>query len=174
MSAPPARTLVYVDGKRACVKIAGRANVAASVDFKKLIDELMEQSVTCFLLDLSECLLMDSTFLGVLAGFGLKMNAAKNGKPDSPRMELLNPNQRIAELLENLGVAHLFTITKGDAPDGKSVEQSPGDAPTREQVTGTCLEAHKTLMELDPANVARFKDVARFLAEDMKKIKAGK
>ena len=27
-----------------------------------------------FVIDLSECALMDSTFLGVLAGFGLKMN----------------------------------------------------------------------------------------------------
>jgi hypothetical protein len=31
-----------------------------------------------------------------------------------------------------------------------------------------CLEAHQTLMELSPGNVARFKDVVRFMAEDLK------
>jgi hypothetical protein len=34
-----------------------------------------------------------------------------------------------------------------------------------------CLEAHQTLIELSPANAARFKDVAQFLAEGAKKSK---
>jgi hypothetical protein len=117
---------------------------------------------------------MDSTFLGVLAGFGMKSVAMKNGDSGGLRIELDNPNSRISELLENLGVAHLFTIHQGvAATDGEGVEKTVSQHP-REEVTRTCLMAHENLMELDAANVARFKDVARFLAEDLKKIKAAK
>jgi hypothetical protein len=42
--------------------------------------------------------------------------------------------------------------------------------PTHEQITRTSLEAHKTLMEITPENVARFKDVTQFLAEDLQNL----
>ena len=48
------------------------------------------------------------------------------------------------------------------------------DCPDREEVQRTCLEAHETLMEINPNNVPRFKDVARFLAEDLKKMEEAK
>ena len=44
-------------------------------------------------------------------------------------------------------------------------------APTQEELTRACLEAHQTLMDLNPANAAKFKDVAQFLAEGVKKAK---
>ena len=54
------------------------------------------------MLDLSECVLMDSTFLGVLAGFGLKLSGG-NGDQAGMAIELFNPSPRITELLETLG-----------------------------------------------------------------------
>ena len=42
--------------------------------------------------------------------------------------------------------------------------------PSHEQIARTSLEAHQTLMAMNPENVARFKDVAQFLAEDLKNI----
>ena len=35
----------------------------------------------------------------------------------------------------------------------------------------TCLDAHQTLMEINPANIPKFKDVAQFLADDLKNLK---
>src|ERR1700688_3150971 len=102
MTMSAAKLLVFVSGELACIKIVGRANFTSSIDFKTLINELMQKQFTCFVLDLSECLLMDSTFLGVLAGFGLKMKVHQNGDPSEQSIELLNPNPRISELLENL------------------------------------------------------------------------
>jgi hypothetical protein len=46
--------------------------------------------------------------------------------------------------------------------------------PSREEVTRTCLEARKTLMAANPDNVDRFKEVTRFLAEDLKKLEQRK
>lgn len=172
MTIPSAKLLVYVDRQLACIKIVGRANFTSSIEFKMLINELIEKAFTCFVLDLSECVLMDSTFLGVLAGFGLKMTVSSGDQQSQRSIELLNPNPRIAELLENLGVSHLFKVVNGVAalPQEIAAHTPPETAqPTREEVKRTCLEAHKTLMDIDPANILKFKDVAQFLAEDLKK-----
>src|SRR5688500_13310613 len=65
---------VWVGVQLVCVTVAGRAKFSGSVDFKTLVTSLWEKGYHHFVLDLSECLLMDSTFLGVLAGLGLKFN----------------------------------------------------------------------------------------------------
>jgi hypothetical protein len=134
----------------------------------------LQRGYNYLILDLTDCTLMDSTFLGVLAGFGLKVNAPRPDGGSMGTMELFNPNPRIAELLENLGVLHLFKMTQGQIKvpeDCETKDRSAGDV-SREEVTRTCLEAHQTLMKINPDNVSRFKDVAAFLAEDLKKLKA--
>jgi anti-anti-sigma regulatory factor len=167
MSTSSANLSVLVGKNFACVKIAGRANFTFSPDFKTLLEELTQKGYAHFIIDLSECILMDSTFLGILSGFGLKLNPG--GALDRRGIELLNPNARVAELLENLGVLHLFKITTGALVLPSDVKTSTPEPvnPTHEQVTRTCLEAHKALMALNPENAARFKDVAQFLAEDL-------
>ena len=164
--------MVSVGDHSAFVQINGRANFTSSVDFKNLLDQLLQKGFTCFVLDLTECVLMDSTFLGVLALFGLKFNSPQADNVER-KMELFNPNSRIYELLENLGVIHLFKVTEGNcnAPAGATDVKSTNAS--REQVTSTCLEAHQTLMNIHPENVGRFKDVTAFLAEDLKRMKAG-
>jgi anti-sigma B factor antagonist len=166
--------LVSIGERSAMVQIAGRANFTSSVDFKTLLDQLLQRGYTCFVLDLTECVLMDSTFLGVLAGFGLKLNSPQNDKVVRT-IQLFNPNGRISELLENLGVLHLFKVTEGPVktPDGAAPKDVKSINASREEVTRTCLEAHKTLMDINPDNVSRFKDVTAFLADDLKKMKGG-
>ena len=170
MSTPPGKLSVLVCKSFACVKIAGRANYVSSPDFKTLLTELTAKGYQHFIIDLSECVLMDSTFLGVLAGFGLATNPG--GMPDKCDIELLNPSTRIRELLENLGVLSLFKVTTS-APempaDTKNATPEPVNT-THEQITRTCLEAHQTLMGLNPANARKFQDVAQFLAEDLKRL----
>jgi anti-anti-sigma regulatory factor len=174
MTLPSAKLMVFASGQLAWIKIAGRANFTSSIDFKMLVNELLQKGFSHFILDLSECVLMDSTFLGVLAGFGLKMTGAQNGENKSC-IELLNPNARITELLENLGVAHLFkTVTPPvDQPKELDARVPEIASPSREEITGTCLEAHRILMQIAPGNVPKFKEVTQFLAEDLKKLKAG-
>jgi len=158
----------------ACVKVIGRATFSSSIDFKTLVSELRQKGCRYFVLDLSECVLMDSTFLGVLAGFGLKMGAGQPA-PDHLPIELLNPSPRITELLENLGVLHLFKLTQGQrvAPDGIEACDYPQATPGKEEIRHACLEAHRTLMAINPQNASTFKEVAAFLAEDLKMVKPG-
>src|SRR6185295_19823117 len=171
MSAPSAKLLVFVGKEFVCIKIIGRANFTSSIDFKTLVNELMQKGFRFFVLDLSECVLMDSTFLGVLAGFGLKMSGVPGGHGEGT-IELSNPNARVSELLENLGVLHLFKLSEGcvKVPENAEAHAHVPCNPTREEVTRACLEAHNILMDINPENVAKFKEVAQFMAEDLKKL----
>src|SRR5882757_9911175 len=146
MASPSANLSVLVGCDFACVKITGRANFISSPDFKTLIEQLAQKGYTHFIVELSECVLMDSTFLGVLAQSGLKLNAAnQNGRPG---IELSNPNPRITELLENLGALHLFKTVTGELVLPEDVKTSIPESihPTHEQITRTSLEAHQALM----------------------------
>src|SRR5471030_3239472 len=131
MSTPSANLRVLVGKNFACVKITGRANFASSPDFKTLLTELGTKGYKRFIIDLSECVLMDSTFLGVLSGFGLKLNPS--GRPDKCGIELFNLNARVAELLENLGAIRLFKITDGalQLPDDVKISTPESVNPTR-------------------------------------------
>jgi len=152
-----------------CIKICGRADFTSSLDLKKLINELWQRNYNRFVFELCDCVTMDSTFLGMLSGIGLKFwdGNAPQGSP----LELFNPNPRIAEVLDNLGVAHLFKITRSADPLTYNFEPlTKAPDVTRAEVTRNCLEAHKTLMEIKPENINIFKDVAEFLAEDLKRL----
>lgn len=171
MSAPAGKLMVYAGEKFACVKISGRANFTLSPDFKALMTGLRNKGFNHFAVELTECALMDSTFLGVLTEFGLALS--ESTEPGTTQLvELYNANARIQELLESLGVLHLFKLchgTPGVCGQVAPHEQAAGEA-SRQEVTRTCLEAHQILMAVNPNNVVRFKEVAKFLAEDLKKL----
>ena len=61
------------------------------------------------------CTYLDSTFLGILLGLGLKLREAGNGL-----LNILNASPRNLELLRNLGLDRLISI------DGESL---PSDEP---------------------------------------------
>lgn len=163
MMGQPAKLFVSASASDAWIRICGRANFATSPDFKHLVSELRATGHTHIVLDLTECALMDSTFLGVLAGFGSRLGA--------DAVELSCPNARIIELLENLGVSHLFKITHCGQPATPPAEESPAAPHTPSEFAQTSLEAHHALMEIEPKNIPKFKDVTQFLAEDLQRLK---
>src|SRR6188474_3355907 len=173
MNTAAAKLSIYAADGHACIRIQGRANFTSSIDFNTVLTQLREKGYEDFVIELSQCALMDSTFLGVLAGFGLRMTQA-NGADGNHPVELQNANARITELLENLGVLYLFTLSQGQRPCASSPDLRTLDTNehSREEVTRTCLEAHKTLMEINPDNVSRFKDVTKFLAEDLARMQS--
>jgi anti-anti-sigma regulatory factor len=174
MKTPESNLSVWIGDQAVWIRVVGRANFTCSVDFKALVNGLWQHHYHRFLLDLTNCMLMDSTFLGVLSGLGLKLGAGQNEPANSP-IHLLNPNPRISELLENLGVMHLFYVRKETdlKPEGDLQPQTPS-APDAKEMAQTSLTAHETLMKINPGNVAKFKDVAKFLAEDLKRMEQEK
>ena len=169
---PPVMSVAVVH-PTAFVKIPGRANFATSIDFKTLVTELRQRGIRHFVLDLHECVTMDSTFLGVLAGLALRNAEGVETSNDGEKLllELLNPNARVADLLDNLGVVHLFTIHHQENPCTAIFEPVGNGQPElpKEEITRNCLEAHETLMRVNPSNIPKFKEVTLYLAEDLRK-----
>jgi anti-anti-sigma factor len=150
------------------LKISGRADFTLSVNFKRLADHLRRQGRRQFVFDLTDCQIMDSTFLGVLSGLSLQM--AKAGPSSSPgSVQLLNPNARVLDLLDNLGIVPLFQIQSAVAPLAR-YEQTTSAEVSGTELVRTSLEAHQTLMALNPDNIPKFQEVTQFLAEDLKRL----
>jgi anti-anti-sigma factor len=174
---PPVMSVAVVE-HTAFVKIPGRANFASSIEFKTLVNELRARGTNHFILDLGDCVTMDSTFLGVLAGLALRNADGKETTVPSEKLQLalLNPNPRVADLLDNLGVVHLFHVVHQENPCTTLFEPVAGQEPSepsREEISRNCLEAHELLMRINPENIPKFKDVTAFLAEDLRKMRDG-
>lgn len=161
----PTSLSVCVQEHVACVRVVGRANFTSSIDFKRLMQQLQDDGCQEIILDLGECRLMDSTFLGVLAGIASRCEEGRaNGR--AVCIELFQPSGRVTELLENLGVLDLF----------KRIEQTPAFdcfQPVQEgrdsklDLNRTCLEAHQTLMNTSAENERRFRDATEFFRKNL-------
>lgn len=158
---------VAVFNQIACIKISGKANFTAGPDLNKLVTELWAHNYHQFIFDLTDCLAMDSTFFGALSGLGLKFYG--NGNGDGCKIELVNPSPRLAEDLDNLGVAHLFKITERSEPLCDKFEPLVCMDVKPAEITRTCLKAHQTLIDINPDNERKFKDVTTYLAENLKR-----
>jgi anti-sigma B factor antagonist len=164
------------------IKVVGRGSFQNSGCLKAFYQQLLKEGVRRFVVDLDACTYLDSTFLGILLGLGLKLREIGAGL-----LHILNASPRNLELLRNLGLDRLISIesTTGTTPRARhtntngavlsglngvkeeSLKEMPCQVPTRAEAGPTILEAHVNLMEFDPRNVPKFKDVVEFLREDL-------
>ena len=119
-----------------------------------------------FVVDLRDCPVMDSTFMGTLAGIALRLREIGQGT-----LHVTNLNERNGDLLRNLGLDQLFVVDLcGIAPDGANqpvtpINSDPGS--DREAQAQTMLDAHEALVEASPENLTKFKDVLEYLKQDL-------
>jgi len=165
------------------IKVVGRGSFQNSGCLKAFYLQLLKEGVSRFVVDLEACTYLDSTFLGILLGLGLKL------KELGPSLlHILNASPRNLELLKNLGLDRLITIDNASQPlagarggaNGNGtvpgllagvredrLEEMPCPVPTKAEAAPTILEAHENLMQFDPRNIPKFKDVVEFLREDL-------
>jgi len=169
MGGQPGKLLVSVDDKRAQICVLGRASFNCSADFKQLVYRLLETGCRDYTLELAECTIMDSTFLGILVHFARKLPEPQSA---TPKLILRNPSPRIVDLISSLGMEDYFQVTEGPPLNTTACREIPESNSASKKIESTkiALEAHETLMEANPENVARFKDVTRFLKEDLKRL----
>mgnify|MGYP001443302250 FL=1 len=150
-----------------CIKVRGRATVKTSVPLKAIIEERRARGIIHYILVLDECLIMDSTFLGVLANQAFEL--VEDGDPKGS-IQLLNPNERLQGLLDNLGVLELFHVVHqkiSSHQEPYSAVSESLDSGSKTEMTETSLNAHRALIALNPANEDKFKDVTRFLEDEI-------
>ena len=66
------------------IRVVGRGTFQNGQPLRRYALEMMERGLRQFIVDLGECDGMDSTFLGVLAGIGLRLN--QNGRDGKIRV----------------------------------------------------------------------------------------
>lgn len=118
-----------------------------------------------FQIDLCKCPVMDSTFMGTMAGIALRLRELGQGW-----LKVVNLNERNRDLLANLGLDQLFTIGEDDGEAGAVAPRSPlpiagGDSKVAR--AETMLAAHEACVEANPENAAKFKDVLEYLKQDL-------
>ncbi|MDD3886404.1 MAG: STAS domain-containing protein [Victivallaceae bacterium] len=151
------------------VRVSGRANFEYAVPIRELINTLGDR-VEDFRFDMSGCLAMDSTFMGVLSMIGLKARRA------GTRVELVNASDFVKKLLRDLGVNKLFAFTDAEntpSLDGEVVESS-GAPHDMLAAAETVSEAHEKLVEADQSNAARFGAVIEFAHRDVERLRREK
>jgi hypothetical protein len=118
-------------------------------------------------LDLAECIGMDSTFMGVLAGLSGRL------KQNGQALELINLSDKNIQLLATLGVdqviAH-YSHSHGHELPGRLTRSLPVASVTKKDLAETALQAHETLVELSEENRPRFKRVIEYLKADVDRL----
>jgi anti-anti-sigma factor len=156
---------VCLRGHTACVRVTGQAKFTSATDFKNLLLQLQKDGCTEFILDLTDCSLMDSTFLGVMTAAARRFEAARQeGRPCI--LALFHPTERVLESLENLDVLRLFTVLK-DRPEFGAFKRIEESNTSRLEMNRTCYEAHETLMKTNPENERRFRDATEFFRKNL-------
>jgi anti-sigma B factor antagonist len=128
---------------------------------------MLERGHRVFAIDLGECSVMDSTFMGTLAGMALRL------RESGGTLLVYNVNERNFELLRNLGLNNLFEIepNSGLLPATTGEDESVLDTEnelSRSDHAACMIEAHEALVDADPENLARFKDVLEYLKQDLR------
>jgi anti-anti-sigma factor len=161
----PTSLSVCVRDHVACVRVAGQAKFRAATDFKNLLLELQKDGCTEIVLDLTQCPLMDSTFLGVMTVMARKCEALK--KENHPCvLKLYHPSERILEALANFEILGSFTVLE-DPPQFGAFKRVENGNVSRVEMTRTCYEAHKELMNMSEDNARRFRDATEFFEKNL-------
>ncbi|MFM7100409.1 MAG: STAS domain-containing protein, partial [Verrucomicrobiota bacterium] len=138
------RLSVAVEGPTAFVRVVGRGCAECAPHFKRAIERFRGEGVREVVLDLGACLLMDSTFAGVLAALATGAGAGARPLP----FTAVNAAPRVVDLLDNLGIRDRFRLVSGPpgpGPEAGCAEELPAEPATREEAARCCLEAHRVL-----------------------------
>ena len=151
-------------GSQVRIRVYGRATHLISQPLREYGNQMIRRGYREFVVDLSNCVYLDSTFAGVLAGMSVKL------KEQAGSVTLYKTPERCKELVATLGIEPLFSFdaepAPAPAPDAQ-LQQLPMAARSREAWAGTILEAHRLLAEAERANEGRFEDVVEFLKAEM-------
>ena len=158
---------VGVNGPTVWVKVEGKGSFLNSGNLKEFAREMLDRGYREFVIDLADCAMMDSTFMGTMASVALRLKELGRG-----HLHVVHCRNRSRELLSGLGLDQIFDIhTNGStAPECDTLERGAGDQSRenkKQEQAQTMLEAHEALCEAAPENLFRFKDVLDYLKQDL-------
>jgi anti-sigma B factor antagonist len=157
---------VGVNGQAVWVKVEGKGNFLNSGNLKEFTREMIHRGYREFVVDLENCAMMDSTFMGTMAGVALRLKELGHG-----HLHVVHCGERSRELLSGLGLDQIFNIHANGsaAPQCEILNGAKPFAPSEQKVQQAqqMLDAHEALCEAAPENFSRFKDVLDYLKQDL-------
>ena len=153
------------------IRVEGKGSFQNSQGLKEFATLMITRGSNQFIIDLENCPVMDSTFMGTLVG--IKKSLVADNKNN---LEIINANSRNTQLLVSLGIDLLLKLdTDGNAwpeirnkisnhiQNGQYLDIAEM---SKEENIQQSLEAHQNLSNADKNNVPRFKDVIHFLEQE--------
>jgi anti-sigma B factor antagonist len=162
---PGSEILVSCADRTVWVRVEGNGSSANSAALRNFAKEMIHRGASEFIVDLSNCPAMDSTFMGTLAGISLRLGESGEGS-----LSVVNLNERNVESLCSLGLDQLLNVHV--SPQKKSGQALP--IPAEEDSAArvrTILEAHEALVKTVPKNFPKFKDVIQYLEGELRRLK---
>jgi hypothetical protein len=158
----------------AFIQVCGRGTFKVSSGLKQFGKAVIQNRCCAILFDMRNCVGLDSTFMGVMAGLASDLAEEVGG-----RITVFNLSEKTHGLLTTLGLdqmvdTHLFGATPPEMQTAldEVTKMDPLETPevSRSETAQTMLEAHENLVECSPENYPRFKDVLTFLREDLEQV----
>lgn len=155
-----------MNGEAVWVKVEGKGNFLNSGNFKEFTREMVQRGYREFVVDLENCAMMDSTFMGTMAGVALRLKELGHG-----HLHVVHCGDRSRDLLTGLGLDQIFQI-HADGAAAPETEALPEEKPAepsaqKQQQAQQMLDAHEALCVAAPENFSRFKDVLEYLKQDL-------
>ncbi|MEM9399737.1 MAG: hypothetical protein AAF984_05970 [Verrucomicrobiota bacterium] len=156
--------LVKHSGEAGIIKVIGKGCFKNARYVKIFNQKAAELGISQIVFDLQECIHMDSTFMGILAGMALEAQKTK-----SPIPKIYHINHKNLELLQTLGIDRLLDIRDDDMEEMREnghidLNKKIGKL-SEDEISESMLEAHEKLVEADDKNADKFEDVIHFLKE---------
>lgn len=164
-------------GDVAWIRVQGKGSFQNSPQLRAFADHMVSMGQIHMVVDLEECPVMDSTFMGTLTGIALILQ----GHPDS-QLQLINTNSRNTDLVRSLGLDQILELdVRGESWSKErelvrhNVTQSVSVAPMdRSEHKEHVLHAHEALCQANAENKSRFSDVLEYLKQDVAETREAK
>jgi anti-sigma B factor antagonist len=157
---------VGVNGEAVWVKVEGKGTFLNSGNLKEFTREMVNRGYREFVVDLEKCAMMDSTFMGTMAGVALRLKELGHG-----HLYVVHCGERSRDLLTGLGLDQIFSIQANGAasPQCKLFQHEPAASPEekKQENARQMLDAHQALCDAVPQNMSKFKDVLDYLKQDL-------
>ena len=166
---PNSSILVGCNQKVVCIRVQGKGSFQNSTGIKQFATAMIHRGHRNFVVDLADCPVMDSTFMGTLTGVALRLREIGQGE-----VHVINSNARNTDLLAGLGLDQILSLDSASADEGMyhpidedTLALSPEQAADKKATTETMIAAHQALVDADPENFCKFKDVIDYLKQDI-------
>jgi anti-sigma B factor antagonist len=167
---PSPSILVGCNQKVVCIRVQGKGSFQNSAGVKRFAKAMVNRGFRDFVVDLAGCPVMDSTFMGTLTGIAFRLRELGHGG-----LHVINSNERNRNLLEGLGLDQILSLENSSGETSAALldsefsagEALPVEPADKRATTETMIAAHQALVDADPQNLCKFKDVLEYLKQDL-------